>query len=96
VSKPSREPDEGAAVMPGGNVELWESVATISVTVKNTGGVAGSAIPQLYLSYLLEAAAPVKSLRGFAKVYLEAGALGTVHFSLTRRDMSYWNTVAQT
>lgn len=96
VSKPSREPDEGAAVLPGGNVELWESIATVSVTVKNTGAIAGSAIPQLYLSYPLEAAAPVKSLRGFEKIYLESGASETVRFSLTRRDMSYWNTVAQT
>jgi beta-glucosidase len=63
VSKPSRDLDEGAVVLPGGNVELWESVATVSVTVKNIGVIAGLTIPQLYLLYPLEAAAPVKSLR---------------------------------
>jgi beta-glucosidase len=95
VPEPSREPDDGAAVLPGGNVELWEIIATASVTVQNTGVIAGSAIPQLYLSYPPEAGAPVKSLRGFEKVHLEAGASEILHFSLTRRDVSYWNTVAQ-
>lgn len=92
----SRVPNPAAPILPGGNVELWATLATVSVTVTNTGHVSGAAIPQLYLSYPDEANAPVRSLRGFEKVALSAGTSGTVQFPLTRRDLSYWDTTAQT
>jgi beta-glucosidase len=95
VSNASRVPNPAASVQPGGNVELWATLATVSVTVANTGPVAGATVPQLYLSYPGEAKAPVRSLRGFEKVALVAGASGTVQFPLTRRDLSYWDTAAQ-
>ena len=91
----SRMPDPATPVQPGGNPELWATLATISATVTNTGPVAGATVPQLYLSYPQEANAPVRSLRGFEKIALDAGASGTVRFPLTRRDLSYWETTAQ-
>ena len=96
ASNVSRVPNPAAAIQPGGNVELWATLATVSVTVANTGTVSGAAVPQLYLSYPDEAGAPVKSLRGFEKVALSAGTSGVVQFALTRRDLSYWDTTAQT
>ncbi|KAJ4370295.1 hypothetical protein N0V86_009032, partial [Didymella sp. IMI 355093] len=91
----SRTPDPAAPIQPGGNVELWATLATVSVTVSNTGSVSGAAVPQLYLSYPAEANAPVRSLRGFEKVALSAGTSGTLNFPLTRRDLSYWDTTTQ-
>lgn len=38
---------------------------------------------------------PVKVLRGFEKVMLEKGGEQRVSFELLRRDLSYWDTVAQ-
>ena len=38
---------------------------------------------------------PVKVLRGFEKVNIEPGKIENVRFELTRRDLSYWDTVAQ-
>lgn len=38
---------------------------------------------------------PLKVLRGFEKVALEKGETKTVHFGLTRRDLSYWDVVSQ-
>ncbi|KAJ1335805.1 beta-glucosidase [Microdochium nivale] len=38
---------------------------------------------------------PVRVLRGFEKVELEAGKSQTVQFNLTRRDLSYWDVVRQ-
>jgi len=38
---------------------------------------------------------PVKVLRGFEKVYLEKGETKKVYFSLTRRDLSYWDVLQQ-
>lgn len=91
----SRTPSEAAPIQPGGNVELWATLATVSVTVTNTGSISGAAVPQVYLSYPGEAGAPVRSLRGFEKVALSAGTSGTLDFPLTRRDLSYWDTTTQ-
>ncbi|KAL5113430.1 hypothetical protein ACEQ8H_008698 [Pleosporales sp. CAS-2024a] len=95
VAGASRTPDSGAGVQPGGNVELWTTLATVSVTVANTGKLAGAAVPQLYLSYPSEAGMPVRSLRGFEKVMLQAGSSTRVSFALCRRDLSYWDVVSQ-
>ena len=95
ASNVSRMPDPATPIQPGGNPELWATFATISATVTNTGSVAGATVPQLYLSYPEEANAPTRSLRGFEKMDLDAGASGTVQFPLTRRDLSYWETTAQ-
>jgi beta-glucosidase len=96
ASNVSRVPNPAAPIQPGGNVELWATLATVRATVTNTGDVSGAAVAQLYLSYPDEAGAPAKSLRGFEKVALSAGTSGVVQFALTRRDLSYWDTAAQT
>ncbi|KAK0966908.1 hypothetical protein LTR91_017353 [Friedmanniomyces endolithicus] len=85
-------------VAPGGNPALWDILYTVSVIVSNTGSVAGATVPQLYLGLpqpANEDYTPVKVLRGFQKVLLAPGASQTVTFSLTRRDISYWDTFAQ-
>jgi beta-glucosidase len=91
-----RTPDLNAPILPGGNSELWETLATVSATVVNTGDVSGASVVQLYLSYPHEAEAPARSLRGFEKVPLKPGDSKIVRFSLTRRDLSYWDTTSQT
>ncbi|KAK0874534.1 hypothetical protein LTR87_011496 [Friedmanniomyces endolithicus] len=85
-------------VAPGGNPALWDVLYTVSVSVSNTGSVAGATVPQLYLGLpqpANEDYTPVKVLRGFQKVLLAPGESQTVTFSLTRRDISYWDTFAQ-
>lgn len=85
------------ATVPGGNPALWESLYEVSVRLTNTGAVYGATVPQLYLSYPESAPAgtPPQQLRGFEKVYLEAGASKTVTFSIMRRDLSAWDTMSQ-
>ncbi len=58
------------------------------VTVTNTGSKAGDEVAQLYLSFPNVPGAPLKALRGFQRVHLEAGASQKVHFELKPRDMS--------
>ncbi|KAJ6568119.1 glycoside hydrolase family 3 protein [Mycena sp. CBHHK59/15] len=68
----------------------------VSFTVTNTGAVAGTEIPQLYLGYPAAAGEPPKVLRGFDDVPLAAGASQQVAMTVIQREMSIWDTVSQT
>jgi len=62
----------------------------VSVTVTNTGERAGSTVIQLYIrDQYSQVTRPVKELRGFEKVYLEAGASTTVSFPLGTEQLEY-------
>jgi beta-glucosidase len=91
------QPLSGAGGDEGGNPDLWAIYASVTVDVKNDGHVAGAAVPQLYLEYPAKEGVdfPVRVLRGFDKLYFKPGESRTAHFSLTRRDLSYWDVVAQ-
>ena len=60
----------------------------VSVTVTNTGKVAGDEVVQLYLSFPDVAGAPLRALRGFTRVHLDPGASQQVEFKLSPRDLS--------
>lgn len=79
-------------IVEGGHEDLWDILVTVSADVRNTGSVAGAEVAQLYVGI---PNGPVRQLRGFAKPLLEAGESSTVHFDLTRRDLSTWDVVAQ-
>ena len=59
-----------------------------SVTVTNTGKIAGDEVVQLYLKFPDVAGAPIRALRGFQRVHLEPGASQKVDFHLNPRDLS--------
>ncbi|HKW17960.1 MAG TPA: glycoside hydrolase family 3 C-terminal domain-containing protein [Terriglobales bacterium] len=59
-----------------------------SVTVTNTGKVAGDEVVQLYLKFPDIAGAPIRALRGFQRVHLGPGASQKVEFHLKPRDLS--------
>jgi beta-glucosidase len=62
----------------------------VSVTVKNSGKVAGKEVVQLYLNDKYGSVSrPVRQLKGFTKVYLQPGQETTVHFALTAVDLSF-------
>ncbi|KAI1099921.1 glycoside hydrolase family 3 protein [Jackrogersella minutella] len=71
---------------------LWEVVATVNITITNTGSVAGAEAAQLYLGI---PNSPPKQLRGFEKVALSPGESAKVGFELTRRDFSTWDVITQ-
>lgn len=79
----------------GGRSDLWDIVATVSTSVTNAGSVAGSAVPQLYISFPDAAGKPLRELRGFEKVKLGVGETRDVEFELRRRDLSVWDVEAQ-
>ena len=66
-----------------------------SVTVRNTGDRAGSAVPQLYVGMPDPAPGvdqPPLQLKGFERVALKPGESRRVRFDLDERAFSYWDT----
>ena len=59
-----------------------------SVTVTNSGKVAGDEVVQLYLKFPDVPGAPIRALRGFQRVHLEPGASQKVAFHLSPRNLS--------
>jgi len=65
---------------------------TVSVTVKNTGKIAGQEVVQLYVrDKIASRARPIKLLRGFEKVALEPGETRRVEFTLGPEDFGFRN-----
>lgn len=63
------------------------SSKAVSFKLTNTGSLAGTEIPQLYLGYPTDAGEPPKVLRGFDEVDLAVGASATVTMTLSQRDI---------
>ena len=64
----------------------------VTLTVTNTGSCAGAEIVQLYVAKPdAKIFRPAQELKGFAKVYLEAGESQTVTIPLDDKAFRYWN-----
>lgn len=74
------------------NVEEEEEKLLVSVRVKNTGDRKGTEVVQLYMQDVTASLVrPVKELRGFRRVELEAGETRTVELELKKQDMGFYN-----
>ncbi len=63
----------------------------IELNLANTGSRAGAEVVQLYLGELTPSAhRPVRELRGFRKVWLEAGECRTLEFELTPAALAWY------
>jgi beta-glucosidase len=58
------------------------------VTVTNTGKKAGDEVAQVYVTFPNVPGAPLRALRAFERVHLDAGASQKVRFELKDRDLS--------
>ena len=68
------------------------STIDVSVDVTNTGSRAGDAVVQLYIHQRAGSASrPVRQLKGFQRVPLQAGAKQTVHFKLGPDELQFWS-----
>ena len=63
------------------------AVLPSSVTVTNTGKVAGDEVVQIYLKFPPVKGAPVIALRGFQRIRLASGASKKIHFELKDSDL---------
>lgn len=63
----------------------------VTVTVANSGKVAGEEVVQLYIRDLVGSVTrPVKELKGFKKIMLAPGESKQVNFSLNKEDLAFY------
>ena len=68
----------------------------VSVSLRNSGGVAGKEVAQLYVAHVDRTPdEPIKQLAAFAKVDLRPGETGNIELSLDSRAFSTWNVEEQ-
>ena len=59
--------------------------------MKNTGKRDGEEVVQLYVSRKGDKEGPIKTLRGFKRVFIPAGKTVTVSIPLTPETFEWWN-----
>ena len=69
-----------------------EEQATVSVSVTNTGKLAGDEVVQLYIRDIISSVTrPVKELKGFLRITLEPGESRRVQFTITPEMLSFYD-----
>lgn len=68
-----------------------DTLVTATVSVKNSGDMAGDEIVQAYISFPESAGEPPKLLRGFEKVHLKKGRRATVSFDFSKTELSIYD-----
>lgn len=74
--------------------EKWapDKAFNVTATVQNSGKRAGAEVVQLYLGDEQSSVErPQKELKGFAKVYLQAGESMQVNIPIRQRDLAFWD-----
>ena len=66
---------------------------TVTVTLTNTSNVAGKEVAQLYTQQMIGSITrPVKELKGFQKVALNAGESRKISFNISTDDLKFYNS----
>jgi len=82
--------DYGAIEIDKTDLRGDDAVLTASVTVRNTGKVAGEEVVQLYIGDpVASRARPVRELKGFRKIALAPGETSAVSFRITTADLAF-------
>jgi len=81
----------------GASLDSWlhEPAYNINFKIKNTGGVDGFEVPQLYLQPPASSDSPPSVLKGFERVKIAKGQTADVCIKLSRYDLSVWDVVQQ-
>ncbi len=68
----------------------------IQIPVTNTGKRNGTETIQLYIRNLQDPDGPMKSLRGFQRLDIEAGKTATAHLQVTKKSLEFWDAGTNT
>ncbi|HEY7815040.1 MAG TPA: glycoside hydrolase family 3 C-terminal domain-containing protein [Nakamurella sp.] len=82
---------DGLSVATTGSAADGSLAARVTVTVTNTGPVAGSQVQVYVRDVTASVARPVRELKGFGKVALDPGEERTVSITLDQRAFSFWS-----
>ena len=81
------------------NLKLSDSSLTatgelkVSVDLTNSGNYDGAEVVQLYIRDMVGSVTrPVKELKGFQKIFLKKGESRTIEFTLTEKDLRFYNS----
>jgi len=70
-----------------------DETLTASITVANTGKVAGEEVVQLYIQDpVASISRPVKELKNFRKVMLQPGEKKDINIEITTNDLKFYNS----
>ncbi len=70
-----------------------DGAITLTVDVTNTGARDGAEVVQFYIRDLVGSVTrPVKELKGFQKLMIKAGETQTVSFTITKEQLSFYNS----
>ena len=69
-----------------------DAAVSVEATVTNSGQRAGAEVVQLYVCQRgTSVARPVRELKGFEKIALAPGVARRVRFTLTKKELAFWN-----
>jgi beta-glucosidase len=69
---------------------------TVQLKITNTGKFDGDEVPQLYLSRIgKDKTAPLKELKGFKRISIKKGDTKNISFTITEKDLEYWDELQQ-
>ena len=81
-------------VVVNGSVETGDLAVSVTVSVANTGPVAGAEVVQVYVRDVESSVArPVRELKAFAKVDLQPGESQQVSVQLDERSFAFWSVL---
>ncbi len=63
----------------------------INLNISNTGALNGHEVVQAYIEYPVAAKGPVKELKAFRKIWVDAGKSQTVRLTIPTTDLEKWN-----
>lgn len=67
-------------------------VLSVSFSIKNSGGVDGDEVPQVYIRYTKSVVErPLKELKGFERVFIKHGETRHISIQIPLSDIAYWN-----
>jgi beta-glucosidase len=70
-----------------------DDILSASITISNTGKVAGKETVQLYIRDLVGSITrPIKELKGFQQIELSPGESKTLTFNITTKDLMFYNS----
>jgi len=73
-----------------------EDTLTVNVTIRNSGGMTGDEVVQLYIHDVKASVErEIKSLKGFARVSLNPGEQKKVSFKIDKRHLSFYDVNSQ-